>query len=194
MSPRQRGVMRRQTSGITATAPKAVVKVLPKAKLSELSTVVDRLAEHAAWMAAALQALDEALAGDPDAWPLANAYTQLASELAQDSAVIQGQSGLRAAELGRMTIHAYVALQRKQAAALTLAASRAQSVRLWLEKEGLMDGGKLRPVVASYRSLLSSAGRIAKRMAANRAWRERREEKRAPDLSQRAIEIAMEEN
>lgn len=148
------------------------------------------LADASLWIAARLT-VEQNVVPTTDVYKTIGLYAAVAHELHQVAAEIEGETGVKAAPLGKLDEHSYATLIQQQTRALTLTLSQLESawvslqarVEVLAEREDVADvkdikraltpaeqGGKVLPVLNYLAGHMRNAKRMLRDLAANRAW------------------------
>ena len=167
--------------GLWSKSPALRVTVPAAVGLIEMAEYASTLADAADWIA---RGLADHVPVDGEDARLIGLYASVAAEMAQMVGELLGETGIKAANLGRLDDAQFAAMMHKEAAALGLLLSQCysawQHVRDQEElagNKGLMvlskNGWRANPVLNYLAGSIRSAKRIMRDMAANRAWQQR---------------------
>lgn len=198
--------------GLYASSPERRIKITATASSDDLAICTQDLAAGALWIAEALTLIDgkseRVVKGLNQIIPL---YASVAQELEQTAAEISGEIGIKPSSLGALTDDQYDGLMLKQSKSLELIINQCvgayqrlkigEEIRQAVEKadgqkvldlpSGLLgydERGALsiNPVLKYLAGHMRTAKRVAREMAANRAWKLRGAE-RNDDLATRVL-------
>lgn len=178
-------------SGLYAKRPTVQITVAKDAQMGELAQNAQALADAALWIA---EGLDKAGIEDEQQKVL-TLYASVGDELNHLAAELAGESGIKAAALGRLGDVAYETLMINKSRALSLILSQITTAwkrlkdREEIEGSGLVQGdGELNPVLEYLAAAMRSAKRMMRDWAAAIAWRQGGGDKDS-DLAERLMEI-----
>lgn len=204
--------------GLYASDPPREIKVLAEAEPALLAGYGRGMAESAMWIAEELTGVIDGLSGKGFnlASKAIGLYAAVAQELFQVAAELEGAAGIKPAPLGNLSKAGYERLMDEQARALELILNQCMTAARRLrmgeeiraaaaEAEKAEDGKKIldqipgllvwaegglepHPALAYLAAHMRSAKRILRDMAANRAWKERGQQKET-DLGERLMEV-----
>lgn len=155
--------------------------------IATLTPLAGDMADAAAWIAeelsdpAKMAALDGK--GQVDAAKLAGLYAKVASELYQLAGELGGETGIKAANLGTLTEASWDGMMRNLLRMLALILSQIKTAtsklktgeELFKGEGGLILAGDLNPVLAYLANHMRNAKRMLEEMAADVAWRRKKE-------------------
>ena len=160
------------------------------APISELASKARDLGDAALWIADRL-ALEMNVTHSADVYEASALYAAVAHELHQVAAELEGETGIKAAPLGKLSPEAYDRLIEQQTRALNLILSQCTSawvslyarVEVYGEKEAVNtleeikrilapvgEAGRVLPVLKYMAGHMRKAMRAMRDLAANRAW------------------------